>query len=87
MFPLMARYENGGLSKADFCREHGLNLAVFWYWYGKYRQRVKKEEVKFIKVENLPISGIKMELVCGGTKMIFYEFPPASYLREVITTR
>ena len=81
MYPLMSRYEESGLSKAEFCRQNGLGTAVFWYWYSKYRRGNKK--VGFIEVKEIPKTTVKFEVTFRGEKIIFYEYPPARYLNDL----
>ena len=80
----MDQYEKSGLSKVEFCKQHGINLAVFWYWFRKYKQGDLETPKEFVEVQGLPMKRVKMELEIGEQKLFFYEFPPAAYMQDIL---
>ncbi len=84
MFPLMDKYDQSGQSKVEFCRQQGLNMAVFWYWYRKYKKVIKEPRKDFVEVQQIPMGRIKMELEVGDQKLFFYEYPSARYVQDIL---
>lgn len=59
-FDLIARWQESGLTRKAFCAQHGVKLATFQYWVGKYRNTDADEsfcKIGFvIKFENFAVS-------------------------------
>ena len=87
MFPLMDEYEKGGLSKVEFCKQRAIPIAVFWYWYRKYRDQEDQASNHFVELEQLPLTDIKMEVEIGDLRIMFREFPPVDYLQDIARLR
>jgi len=87
MFPILDQYEGSGLTKVEFCRIQAIPIAVFWYWYRKYREQEVNTEHHFVEVKELPLTGIKMEFEYREMRLSFYELPPVGYLKEILNSR
>jgi transposase-like protein len=73
---LVEWYERSGLSKVDFCRQHGIKVTTLYGWvseYGKVRRRGMRTSgpVKF--------AGVNVAL--GKTAPIEIELPSRIYIR------
>ena len=69
--PHIKAWEESGISQADFCRQHGLNIKLFGYWKRKLVR--KSAGVSFVPVSIKPShtasmkSGSSLRLVtCKG---------------------
>ncbi|MGM0653687.1 MAG: IS66 family insertion sequence element accessory protein TnpA, partial [Bacillota bacterium] len=38
MFALIEQSQSSGQTNKEFCQEHGISPAVFYYWQKRYRQ-------------------------------------------------
>lgn len=84
MFPLVKQYQSSGLNKTSFCDRHGLNLAVFHYWYRKYEEQKDEQAMSFIELEGVSGPSAVMELNYRGVQVLFYEYPPEAYLQNLL---
>lgn len=83
---LLDEQASRGLTVKEFCREHHLSQAVFYYWQKKLKaQGGLKESTGFreiaVKTENSPVSGGVFAEYRG---IRFYQEPSASLLRQLI---
>lgn len=84
MYPVMARYESGELSRRQCCEEYELNEAVFWYWLNKYRKD-QEPESSFIKLDIGVVGQKTMELAHpSGGVLRFYGYPNLDYLKALM---
>mgnify|MGYP001800267115 CR=1 FL=1 len=70
MFALMAQWESSGLTRQQFCKEHGVKLGNFSYWRTRYlRSKSSKKPENFVKVT--PIQATSIELIYpNGVKIV-----------------
>ncbi len=82
MFSLMALWESSGLTRQEFCKEHGIKLSNFSYWRTRYRKsQSSKGSENFIKFK--PVLKSSIELIYpNGVKMIL---PAASDIATLST--
>lgn len=100
IFPLIAAYEDGTLSKEGFCKKTQLKESSLIYWRTKYQKhRDKKTDVSpqtmsktkaFIRVD----AGIernpdfRMEVIMpDGKRVRFSSLVPEAYLQNILATR
>lgn len=43
-------WQRSGLSKVEYCRQHGLALKQMWYWLRRYRSEVLSEAVTLVPI-------------------------------------
>ena len=69
--PHISAWKQSGISQADFCRRHGLNIKIFGYWKRKLCRR-PDDGVSFVPVTIKPshISSVKsgalLRLIAGN---------------------
>jgi transposase-like protein len=81
MYPLVASYERGDVSKQDLCQEQKLQEGTFWYWVRKYRS---EQEGGFIELVDSEVTDIGIEVILGEGVVRFSRRPPTNYLRELL---
>lgn len=100
MFPLIAAYEEGTLSKESFCKKTRLKESSLIYWRNKYQRHMDTEigavsptrsmTEAFIRVN--PGIGMnrdfQMEIIMpDGKRVRFSSLVPESYLENILTIR
>lgn len=63
MYPLIKEYESSGLSRLEFCSEHGLKVSTFSYWRSKYLARDAESGSGFV---SLVPEGLSSGATSGG---------------------
>jgi len=83
MYPIVAAYERGEVSKKSLCQEHKIREGTFWYWVRKYRS---EEQGAFIELVDSASSNenVQMEVLLGDGIIKFSQLPAANYLRELL---
>ncbi len=87
----ISAWKQSGISQADFCRRHGLNIKIFGYWKRKLCSR--PEGVSFVPVAIKPshISSVKsgalLRLIAGnGFSIEVGDGFNAATLRQLLDT-
>jgi hypothetical protein len=57
MFPLIEQWQESGLTKKQFAKEHNIHEKTFLYWYYKYvgkttSSKSKVQKASFIELQN-----------------------------------
>lgn len=47
----IAAWQHSGLSKGEYCRQHGLVLKQMWYWLRRHRREAMSEAVTLVPVQ------------------------------------
>ena len=81
MYPLIAAYERGEVSKHDLCQAQDLQEGTFWYWVRKYRS---EREGGFIELIDSRVLDEGIEVILGEGLVRFSYTPAAHYLRELL---
>jgi hypothetical protein len=84
---LLGEQASSGLTVKEFCEEHHLSQAVFYYWQKKFRgeRAIKEVSAGFreieVKAENSPVFGHVFAEYKG---ILFYREPSVSLLKQLI---
>jgi hypothetical protein len=87
MYPLIEAYYGSGQSQRAFCAEHGLGVAVFGYWRGKYRQDHAAPVSGFLEIqpETAPTEKAHVEILYqGGVRVRLFSAVTPAYVRSLI---
>ena len=99
IFPLLASFEMGVLSREDFCKQTKLKACSFSYWLKKYRQskgvdirsgravREARSLPSFVKIGTGSeiLSDYRMEITFrDGIRIRFTTLVPAEYIRSIL---
>ncbi|MDA3883289.1 MAG: hypothetical protein PF481_08380 [Bacteroidales bacterium] len=57
MFPLIEQWQESGLTKKQFAKEHNIHEKTFYYWQYKYARKTtssisKEQKASFIEIQN-----------------------------------
>lgn len=98
IFPLIKSYEEGTLTRGDFCERTGLKVCSFSYWLKKYRLSVKGEGTparkekasSFIRIEpdQRMVDDYRMEILLkGGNRIRFKNLVPIDYIEAILSVQ
>ena len=103
IFPLLASFEKGVLSREDFCKQTKLKACSFSYWLKKYRQskgfstksttaaREARSCTSFVKIGTSAeiLSGdYPMEIILrNGARIRFSTLVPAEYIQSILSVQ
>lgn len=66
MFPLLSAHKTSGQSRANFCQQHNLSKASYYYWHRRWNQSRQAIKTGFVPVEvNEDAATIVLELRDG----------------------
>lgn len=84
MYPLIKAYESSGLSRQEFCLEHGLKASTFSYWRSKYLARDEESVSGFVSLvpDGLPSGEITLEY--GGVTLRMGKEVTADYVASLV---
>ncbi len=97
VFPLIRSYEDGLLTKREFCEQTNLKECSFSYWLKKYRESgaregrssAGEEEVSsFIRIEadQRMVDSYGMEIILkGGSRIRFTSLVPIEYIEAILS--
>ena len=74
---LIERYKASGLSKAEFCRRHGLKLSTLYNWMSSGRGKVRRRT----RPANGRVKFAQMEMALGKGAPIEIELPSRLCIR------
>lgn len=88
MYPLVAIYLSSGLSRKEFCREHGIAPSTFLYWEEQYLAAGRPSiavDSGFIPMDvGSPVCGYELEIILSPVlRLQFRSLPPVSWLKEL----
>ena len=99
IFPLLASFDRGTLTKADFCKQTKLKESSFSYWLKKYRQSdgvdvsrsvPRKDRSAFVRIEagHQRLLDYQMEIVLrDGSQIRFTTLVPVEYIQSILTSQ
>jgi len=98
IFPLIESYEEGILTRGEFCERTGLKECSFSYWLKKYRMSVKDEGTlvkrekssSFIRIETDQgmVDDYRMEIMLkGGSRIRFKSLVPIDYIEAILSVQ
>jgi len=96
IFPLIKSYEEGILTRGEFCERTGLKECSFNYWLKKYRMSVKGETTpgrkertsSFIRIQTDQgtVDDYRMEIILkGGCRIRFTSLVPIEYVEAILS--
>ena len=83
MYPLVASYERGEVSKSSICQEYDLRDGTFWYWVKKYRSEEEGAFIELVDSERID-EDTQMEILLGDGIIRFSQIPAAKYIRQLL---
>lgn len=57
MFTLVVQWRDSGLTRKEFCLQHGITLAKFGYWIARWKEDQSGGEIGFIPIGSPGHSG------------------------------
>ena len=102
IFPLLASFEKGVLSREEFCKQTKLKACSFSYWLKKYRQsrgfdikssttvREPRTSTSFVKIGTGSeiLNDYRMEITLrDGIRIRFTTLVPADYVRSILSVQ
>ena len=76
-------WEQSGLNKKAFCRERGITYPTFHYWYKRLSGSSGFTEIA-VASPSLSATNSYELVFPSGTRMVFQEEPPVTWLRELV---
>ena len=79
---ILDQWRQSGLSKAAFCREHGIAAWQFHYWFRRLSPSSPEPDGAFARVE-CPAggAGVRLRLPSGAAIEVDRDFDPATLVR------
>ncbi len=83
MFALVKAWENSGMDRSTYCKEHGISIATFSYWRTKYKKSLQPE-TPFLELQ--PESVIKLEVIYpNGVRVLLPKGSSMNTLRSLVS--
>ena len=83
---MIKRWQDGGLSQKDFCREEQIPYHIFHYWYKRVRAGENPVRKKFVKIpaNHLALSECRAEVhFANGTRIVLHGNVKVSELKQL----